>query len=123
MKTAQKFELNNNKSMLNNQHISNKNNVMLDTDLVNILKAIGRAEPTPHPVVIECGERPPDADINCNVTQKPCLYNITNDPCEFHNLADTKPDVLRSLLDFVETFNKTAVPPRNKPNDPKGFPG
>ncbi len=43
------------------------------------------------------------------VSQAPCLYNITADPCEYHNLADQYPDMVRQLLERMEIWNKYVV--------------
>ncbi|KAL5289186.1 hypothetical protein ACFFRR_009396 [Megaselia abdita] len=58
----------------------------------------------------------------CNSIKEPCLYNIKNDPCELNNLAKDFPDILRDLLDKMENINKTALPPGNKPIDPRADP-
>ena len=51
-----------------------------------------------------------------------CLYNITADPCELNNLVFNFPDVVRLMERTVELFRETAVPPANKPIDPRGDP-
>ena len=56
------------------------------------------------------------------VDKAPCLYDIDKDPCEFNNLADDMPDAVSHLLERLAFYNDTAVPPRNLPPDPKGFP-
>ncbi|ELU18717.1 hypothetical protein CAPTEDRAFT_218441 [Capitella teleta] len=58
----------------------------------------------------------------CKPWLKPCVFNITADPCEYYNIADFHPDILQELLQKVDEFNQTAVPPRNVPSDPKGLP-
>uniref|UniRef100_T1IX37 Sulfatase N-terminal domain-containing protein n=1 Tax=Strigamia maritima TaxID=126957 RepID=T1IX37_STRMM len=69
-----------------------------------------------------CGPVPQNASENCQPQLKPCLFNIKEDPCEFHNLALDKPDVLQMLLDKLNDYNSTAVPPVNKPDDPRANP-
>lgn len=59
---------------------------------------------------------------NCDSTKAPCLYNIKKDPCELHNLAEELPDMLKELLEKMETIKKTAVPASNKPIDPRADP-
>ncbi|XP_005099114.1 arylsulfatase B [Aplysia californica] len=39
------------------------------------------------------------------------LFNITADPNEHHDLSDQMPDVVLSLLGYLEQFNETSVPP------------
>lgn len=58
----------------------------------------------------------------CNSLNEPCLFNIKEDPCEIHNLAEDFPDKLNELLVRMEEINKTAIPPGNKPIDPRADP-
>ena len=83
---------------------------------------MGRHGPPNQPLLKKCGEKPADARTNCRVYISPCLYNITADPCEYHNLADKLPSVVNRLYKQMLVYNTTAVPPRNKPIDPMGFP-
>ena len=54
--------------------------------------------------------------LTLQVNKAPCLYDIDKDPCEFNNLA------VSHLLERLAFCNGTAVPPRNLPPDPNGFP-
>ena len=38
-----------------------------------------------------------------------CLFNISNDPCEYHNLASTYPSLVESMKNRLETLSKTTV--------------
>lgn len=58
----------------------------------------------------------------CDPIVSPCLFNVTNDPCEFHNVADENPSIVKELFSRLLEYNKTAVPPGNLPIDPKGNP-
>ena len=51
-----------------------------------------------------------------------CLFNITADPCELNNLVFTYPDVVRIMETTVEMYRSSAIPPGNKPIDPRGDP-
>ncbi|XP_067626465.1 arylsulfatase B [Eurosta solidaginis] len=72
------------------------------------------------------------ATVNCVMTappsacfyleRKPCLYNVKHDPCEYYNVAEANPNILKDLLDELNRFNETAIPPGNKPDDPQGDP-
>ena len=95
---------------------------MFHSDLRSILQRLGRRAPRGEAVVVECGQRPANASTNCDRHKAPCLFNITADPCEFNNLADRFPAIVTSLLARLEQYNKTSVPPRNLPVDPKGLP-
>ena len=92
------------------------------SEIPHILKSIGRHGPKNQPFLKDCGIKPPHAKTNCVVNVKPCLYNITADPCEYHNLADAKPEIVKNLYNQMVAYNATAVKPRNKPVDPEGFP-
>lgn len=95
---------------------------MFRSDLRLVLRLIGRRAPWGAPVVVECGPRPANASTNCDRHKAPCLFNVMADPCEFNNLANRFPALVTSLLARLEEYNKTAVPTRNLPNDPKGLP-
>ncbi|KAK2184850.1 hypothetical protein NP493_250g02010 [Ridgeia piscesae] len=88
--------------------------------LRRLLRSLGREAPHGQPVVVRCGSKP--ANATCDLAKAPCLFNITADPCEFHNVADHFPVIVRQLLARLAEYNKTAVPIHNVPNDPKGLP-
>ena len=64
----------------------------------------------------------PDTAETCDPSFQVCLFNIKEDPCEFNNLVFKLPSVVRTLDDTLRLFNSTAVPPRNKPIDPRADP-
>ena len=75
------------------------------------------------PVQLKCGgPRPPGAKSNCVGKQNPCLFHIPTDPCEYHNLAANKPEIVKHLMSRLHDYIKTMVPPANKPQDPAGNP-
>jgi arylsulfatase B len=59
---------------------------------------------------------------SCQPLKGPCLFDIEKDPCEYQNLAETQPHVLRKMMDRLKSYNVTVVPPRNQPPDPAGKP-
>ena len=65
--------------------------------------------------VVNCSGEPPVTPAECR--EKPCLFNIEDDPCEYYNVADKNPDVMKKLLSVLENYKKSMVPPRNKPRD------
>ncbi|CAM1330993.1 Uncharacterised protein g10442 [Pycnogonum litorale] len=80
---------------------------------------------------LECGPRP--TKPTCFAWNRPCLFDNSKDPCEYHDLADLYPntvknmlakveDTVKNMLAKVEEFRKTAVAPGNKPGDPKSNP-
>ncbi|KAL1438993.1 hypothetical protein MTO96_047469 [Rhipicephalus appendiculatus] len=52
----------------------------------------------------------------------PYLFDVANDPCELHNLADTETELLASLKRKLEEYEGTSLSPRLRPVDPKAFP-
>ncbi|XP_076368527.1 arylsulfatase B-like isoform X1 [Tachypleus tridentatus] len=74
------------------------------------------------PAEVKCGPKPANASKNCQLHKAPCLFNIVEDPCEYHNLANQKPEVMKMLLQRLAEYRGTAVPPRNKPKDPQSVP-
>ncbi|XP_071156342.1 arylsulfatase J-like isoform X2 [Mytilus edulis] len=74
------------------------------------------------PLKIDCGPVPANASTNCDPERKPCLYHIPSDPCEFHNIADQHPVVVKKMMDIISHYNSTMVPPLNTHQDPAGNP-
>ncbi|XP_077994252.1 arylsulfatase J-like [Glandiceps talaboti] len=72
--------------------------------------------------VVHCGVKPSNASTNCQPAKTPCLFNIKNDPCEYNNVADKYPEILKDLLLRLDQYNMTAVPPWFPPNDPQANP-
>ncbi|XP_053683829.1 arylsulfatase B isoform X2 [Sabethes cyaneus] len=69
---------------------------------------------------IECEE---SATIShCNPLEKPCLFDVVQDPCEFQNLADKYPTILETMLKKLDEYNATVVLPGNTPLDRRGDP-
>ena len=66
-------------------------------------------------VIVNCSGEPPVTPAECR--EQPCLFNIEDDPCEYYNVAEKYPDVMKKLLSVLENYKKTMVPPRNKPLD------
>lgn len=60
--------------------------------------------------------------VSCHPLTSPCLFNVKDDPCEESNVASLYPNILKTLLDQLEKYNKSAVPPGNLPLDPSGDP-
>jgi len=50
------------------------------------------------------------------------LFNITNDPSEVIDLSEQMPELVKDMLNQLDVLNKTAVPPRFPPFDPKSNP-
>ncbi|XP_041948239.1 arylsulfatase I [Alosa sapidissima] len=50
------------------------------------------------------------------------LYNITGDPCERHDMATQRPDVVKKLMARLAYYNRTSVPVQYPPDDPRANP-
>lgn len=71
------------------------------------------------------GKTPPyrgNSSAVCNALVAPCLFDLTNDPCETTNLASKMPKILSKLEQAVNYYGRIAKQPRNKPGDPNSNP-
>ncbi|KAM3606132.1 uncharacterized protein V6R79_011324 [Siganus canaliculatus] len=50
------------------------------------------------------------------------LFNVSSDPYERSDLAETRPEVVKHLLTRLAEYNQTAVTARNPPDDPMADP-
>jgi hypothetical protein len=60
--------------------------------------------------------------VQCHPLENPCLFDVINDACEKHNLAEKFPNILKTMLQRLKEFNVTAIPPANKPIDERANP-
>ncbi|KAL9973469.1 hypothetical protein ACROYT_G019934 [Oculina patagonica] len=72
-------------------------------------------------VVVTCG-KPPSSPPQCTPELGPCLFDVEKDPCEYVNQAKNEPAIVDSMLQWLDEYRKTMVPPRNKPADPNANP-
>nr|XP_018914561.1 PREDICTED: arylsulfatase B-like [Bemisia tabaci] len=56
----------------------------------------------------------------CN--EVPCLFNIQQDPCEFHNVADQHPSVVDALEELLEGYAAQLVESQEAEFDPAAHP-
>uniref|UniRef100_A0A6M2DJ96 Putative arylsulfatase b n=1 Tax=Xenopsylla cheopis TaxID=163159 RepID=A0A6M2DJ96_XENCH len=96
---------------------------IFDSKTGRALKQLGHA-----PTVTRIRKLRYNAEVKCpeNTTAKPCkleetacVFDLISDPCERNNLAKSKPQLLTKLLNLLDKYNSTAVPPGNLPNDPR----
>ncbi|KAM7282183.1 arylsulfatase B [Ixodes scapularis] len=69
---------------------------------------------------IKCDERGPRNP--CAPAAAPCLFDLSKDPCEYNNIAEEHPEVLRRLIGKLEAYRATSMPPGNLPLDPRADP-
>ncbi|XP_077553655.1 arylsulfatase B-like [Haemaphysalis longicornis] len=50
------------------------------------------------------------------------LFNVAHDPCEQINLADERPALLSMLLERLQSYNETVLPPVNATQDSRSYP-
>jgi hypothetical protein len=62
----------------------------------------------------------PVPDCNPSVTKQPCLFNVVSDPCEMHNLANTKETIMRKLYNMLTTEKQSLHHDICKPLDYDG---
>jgi len=106
---------------INRQQLNYKNAFESSTTY-KVLRNMGRTPVEPHPVIVDCGPKPANASTNCNLKKEKCLYNITSDPCEYNNLAPSRPDLVQMMMERWTFHNSTMVPTLNKPLDPASLP-
>nr|KAG5692146.1 hypothetical protein BaRGS_020694 [Batillaria attramentaria] len=62
------------------------------------------------------------ADVVSKQKWNPRLYNIRLDPEERNDLSETEPDMMTFMMNRLQQWMKSGVPPQNSPKDPKGDP-
>ena len=87
-----------------------------------IFQELGRTPLLPHPAIVQYGEKPKNASTNCDVKKSPSFYDISKDPCEYNNLANEFPSVVKMLQSKLNEYRKTMQKPRIKPDDPASNP-
>ena len=50
------------------------------------------------------------------------LFNIQDDPNEYHDLSDVKPDIVKQLVGRLQYYYSSLVPPFYPPGDPRANP-
>ncbi|GFR28709.1 arylsulfatase B [Trichonephila clavata] len=73
-------------------------------------------------IPVNCPKPPPDYAYNCKPEIKPCLFNITADPCEYSDLADAYPELVSEMLNIINLYQAESVPPQSKPISPLADP-
>lgn len=71
---------------------------------------------------VTCQQPPPESRNLCDPSIKPCLFNITKDPCEYKDLANEYPELVKSTMDIIHEYGKVAMKPQSKPVDLRSDP-
>lgn len=70
------------------------------------------SDPSKYTHVIDCGGSPPKASAAdyCDPKKLPCLFNIREDPCEYHDLSKSMPQKVSELQARLLEYQRTSVP-------------
>ncbi|KFM73773.1 hypothetical protein X975_17063, partial [Stegodyphus mimosarum] len=69
--------------------------------------------------VLQCNDKQPIEGKECDPAKAPCLFNITSDPCEYHNLVAEYPQMVNTMMEIIYALQEVAEPPQKKNIDPK----
>ncbi|XP_035221845.1 arylsulfatase I-like, partial [Stegodyphus dumicola] len=72
--------------------------------------------------VLQCNGKQPIKGKECNPAQAPCLFNITSDPCEYHNIAAVYPQMVNTMMEIISALQEVSEPAQKKIIDPKSHP-
>lgn len=101
--------------------------LMTKSKVANVLRALYNASTIKFPpkwrkqATLSCG-RNGDDQSNFVVGKPPYLFDLAKDPCELTNLASTKRKVVAALRKRLDRYYASALPSRNQPVDPRGYP-
>lgn len=48
-------------------------------------------------LTVTCAERN-ESSANCTEATSPCLFNVIEDPCEFNNIAEDNPTLVKTMM-------------------------
>ncbi|GAU88072.1 hypothetical protein RvY_00835 [Ramazzottius varieornatus] len=66
---------------------------------------------------------PPGVEVSpCRPWEKPCLFDLTNDPCEVNSIAASNPVLVKLLAQKLSLYNQTAIPAVAGPFDIRADP-
>jgi hypothetical protein len=54
----------------------------------------------------------------CNLVKGPCLFDLSDDPCEMKDLSAEHPKEMKELTELLSNYTATLVPQLNQPYDP-----
>ncbi|XP_054721641.1 arylsulfatase B-like [Uloborus diversus] len=71
---------------------------------------------------IQCQITPPSDNGGCDPATSPCLFNVAADPCEYNNLAQRYPRIVRSMTAILNRYNASAMTPLSTVSDLRADP-
>lgn len=66
-------------------------------------------DPSVTPYTVQCGGDPPLKVNRTECIAEYCLFDLSSDPCEFHDVARRHPEVVQMMLTRLKAFQDTAV--------------
>lgn len=72
--------------------------------------------------IIQCNIALVPAEIQCFPLESPCLFNLTDDPCERRNIAALRPVILNMMANEINKLRVKSQPVRNRPSDLRSNP-
>lgn len=60
---------------------------------------------------MDCGEKP--ENVSSCKPPKFCVFNLKDDPCEYHDLSEKRPDILKYLMEKLNGYRASMVPSRH----------
>lgn len=61
-------------------------------------------------------------DQLCDKSKNVCLFNIKEDPCEYHDLSKTHLEIVENLSNMLEAYENSMIAPLNQPRDEQSNP-
>ncbi|XP_029838444.2 arylsulfatase B-like [Ixodes scapularis] len=77
-------------------------------------------DPVTYATSVKCGEKDPTKA--CKPIVKPCLFDLSKDPCEYNDIAAENIEVFELLKAKLRKYTASSTPPANVPADPRGDP-
>ncbi|CAL1279729.1 unnamed protein product [Larinioides sclopetarius] len=71
---------------------------------------------------LTCEEPSSNETSQCDPSKKPCLFNITADPCEYYDVADQHPDTVDEILKIVQNYQLEEMKPQDRACDASANP-
>ncbi|GBO35541.1 hypothetical protein AVEN_58421-1, partial [Araneus ventricosus] len=73
-------------------------------------------------LLVTCEQPPPKEAFNCDPSKKPCLFNVTDDPCEYYDISDQYPDMVNEMSERILKYKSEEMWPQTKDSDPSANP-